>query len=460
MMRASPTKQVRSFVALRSEIQKKTRAIGETEAQADETLVGELITEAKMATAPAAGERVEHDMTTTYVARGGEDTSGVARATGETPTETARKTKQNEKKMKMCALCKSAQGRHSISNWFCGPTFHKIFGPALFQLTRKKKDQIGTIDPNLVICEGDMVCRCCASFSTFVVRDHSDCAYENRKEDARKVVIFAAYVLEKCGGELPRVPDVAELAGWEHEDAVVAQVAVGAWWHNFSSANKGERKKRVEESAPDEATKKALQYLAQCPMRDHGNRDVKGDARRVRILAKYVLEECDGELPRQKDRADLAGWEREDADMAQVQVGRWWHKFSTMNDGDRQKRVEESARDEATKKALQYLAQCKVRDKENAMRDVKGDARRVRLVATYVRDECGGQLPPDKHVAVIADWAHEGARVARVKVRRWWYNFSTRNGRKKLVEESARDAATQDALQYLAQCRGQRNSSR
>ena len=64
------------------------------------------------------------------------------------------------------------------------------------------------------------------------------------------------------------------------------------------------------------------------------------------------------------------------------------------------------------------------------------------------------------HVAAIADWAHEGAPVARVKVRRWWYNFSTRNGRKKIVEESARDAATQDALQYLAQCRGQRNWSR
>ena len=51
----------------------------------------------------------DQGMTTTYVARGGEDTSGVARATGETPTETARKTKQNEKKKKMCALCKSAK---------------------------------------------------------------------------------------------------------------------------------------------------------------------------------------------------------------------------------------------------------------------------------------------------------------------------------------------------------------
>ena len=143
------------------------------------------------------------------------------------------------------------------------------------------------------------------------------------------------------------------------------------------------------------------------------------------------------------------------ADMAQVKVGRWWYDFSSANKGERKQRVEESAPDEATKKALQYLAQCPSRDHGN--RDVEGDARRVRLAATYVRDECGGQLPSDKHVAAIADWAHEGARVARVKVRRWWYNFSTRSGRKKRVEESARDAATQDALQYLAQCRGQRH---
>ena len=96
----------------------------------------------------------------------------------------------------------------------------------------------------------------------------NNCAYENREEDARKVVIFAAYVLEECGGQLPRVHDVAALAGWEHEDADLAQVKVGDWWRNFSIKNDGDRKKRVEESAPDEATKKALQYLAQCPVRD------------------------------------------------------------------------------------------------------------------------------------------------------------------------------------------------
>ena len=55
--------------------------------------------------------------------------------------------------------------------------------------------------------------------------------------------------------------------------------------------------------------------------------------------------------------AELAGWEHEDADMAQVRVGAWWYHFSIMNDGARQKRVEESARDEETQQALRDLAQ-------------------------------------------------------------------------------------------------------
>ena len=91
-------------------------------------------------------------------------------------------------------------------------------------------------------------------------------------------------------------------------------------------------------------------------------RDVEGDSRRVRIFAKYVREKCHGRLPRHVHRAELAGWEREGADMAQVAVGRWWHKFSTMNEGERKQRVAASARDEATQDALQYLAQCPMRD--------------------------------------------------------------------------------------------------
>ena len=143
----------------------------------------------------------------------------------------------------------------------------------------------------------------------------------------------------------------------------MAQVAVGYWWYNFSIKNDGERKQRVAKWARDEATKKALQYLAQCEKRDKENArcDVEGDSRRVCILAKYVRETCDGELPRAREVAALAGWEREGAGVAQVQVGQWWRNFSIKNDGARKKRVEESARDEATQDALQYLAQCPMR---------------------------------------------------------------------------------------------------
>ena len=134
-----------------------------------------------------------------------------------------------------------------------------------------------------------MVCRSCASFSTFVVRDHSDRVYENRKEDARKVVIFATHVLEECGGLLPRFHDVADLAGWKSEDADMAQVKVGRWWYDFSSANKGERKHRVAASARDEETQEALQYLAQCEketVRDLRGNGIDRDEEQKRTMMK------------------------------------------------------------------------------------------------------------------------------------------------------------------------------
>ena len=120
-------------------------------------------------------------------------------------------------------------------------------------------------------------------------REKNNCAYENREEDARKVVIFATHVLEKCGGELPRKGDVAALAGWEHEDADLAQVPVGQWWWNFSSANKGERKQRVAASARDEETQEALQYLAQCEketVRDLRGNGIDRDEEQKRTMMK------------------------------------------------------------------------------------------------------------------------------------------------------------------------------
>jgi len=187
---------------------------------------------------------------------------------------------------------------------------------------------------------------------------HGNC---DVKDDSRRVRILAKYV-RKNG--LPTCRASAALADWEHEGADVAQVKVGKWWSRFSRHNGGERKKRVEtlaRLARDEETQKALRDLAQCKVQDHGNCDVEGDSRRVRILAKYVREELDGQLPRDKDVAALAGWAHEDAVVAQVKVAIWWRNFSRHNGGERKKRVEESAPDEETQDALQYLAQCPMR---------------------------------------------------------------------------------------------------
>jgi len=107
-----------------------------------------------------------------------------------------------------------------------------------------------------------------------------------------------------------------------------------------------------------------LQYLATCEKRNDSKLDVEGDSRRVRILAKHVQENYDGKLPRQKDCAELEGWDHENADVARVRVGQWWSNFATKDDGARKKRVEESTRDEATQKALRYLAECETRDRK------------------------------------------------------------------------------------------------
>jgi len=92
------------------------------------------------------------------------------------------------------------------------------------------------------------------------------------------------------------------------------------------------------------------------------------DTRKVVIFAKHVQENCDGNLPRQRDCAELEGWDRESAGTSRVQVGRWWYDFTTRNDGARKKRVvEAAARDDDTAKtqeALQYLATCAKRDEK------------------------------------------------------------------------------------------------
>ena len=309
------------------------------------------------------GSAAESGVTTTHVARGDEDASGVARAVGE-----------STKKKKKCVLCKTAQARRGIDVWHLGSKISNIFGPILYRFSRRKREQI-KINKSEVICKGDGLCIACALRSGQGGRDLIDLAFERRMEDTRKVVIFAKHVQEKCHGKLPRQTDCAELEGWEHESAGAARVQVGRWWYSFTTTKDGARKKRVVEAAArddDTKTQEALQYLATCERRNDSKLDVEGDSRRVRILAMYVEEKCDGKLPRTRDCAELEGWDHESAGTSRVQVGRWWCEFTTRNDGARKKRVVEAAArddDEATtQEAMQYLATRPQRDEKKRSR--------------------------------------------------------------------------------------------
>ena len=270
--------------------------------------------------------------------------------------------------------------------------------------------------------------------------------------DASRIALLLEFMDKDCDGQLPKWYVKYTLPGWNGPGLIHARQWIRALIRCCRLPGSPTRLEAVAALGHEEAA--LVADLLTREKQYHGNCDVEGDSRRVRILAKYVREELDGQLPRDKDVAALAGWAHEDAVVAQVKVAIWWRNFSRHNGGERKKRVEESAPDEATKKALQYLAQCKVRDKENARRDVEGDSRRVRILAKYVREKCGGQLPRQKDRAELAGWEREGAGVAQVQIGQWWRTFSINNGgeRKQRVEESAPDEETQDALQYLAQC--------
>ena len=141
--------------------------------------------------------------------------------------------------------------------------------------------------------------------------------------------------------------------------------------HRFS------RKQREQiKTNKSEVFRKGDRLCATCALRSgHGGRDRidlaferrMEDTRKVVIFAKHVQENCDGNLPRQRDCAELEGWDRESAGTSRVQVGRWWYDFTIRNDDARKKRVVEAvARDDDTKtqEALQYLATCAKRDEK------------------------------------------------------------------------------------------------
>jgi hypothetical protein len=279
--------------------------------------------------------------------------------------------------------------------------------------------------------------------------------------DASRIALLLEFMDKDCDGQLPKWYVKYTLPGWNgpREEAAIihARLWIYVVIHGCRRSGSPTRLEAVAALGHEEAA--LVADLLTREKQYHGNCDVEGDSRRVRIFAAYVRKNG---MPRVDDSAALADWEHEGAVVAQVKVGRWWSVFSSRNDGARKKRVEVLARDEATQEALQYLAQCEKR--HSGRFGVAGDSRRVRIFAAYVRKN---GMPTFRASVALADWEHEGADVAQVKVGRWWRNFSRHNGgeRKKRVAESAPDEATQEALQYLAQCekrdskrfKGQRN---
>jgi len=218
------------------------------------------------------------------------------------------------------------------------------------------------------VTAADVICRLChdhhSSNAGIAWMTQSEHVAEQAGWDARRIALLLEFMDKNCDGHLPHWTVTYTLPGWNGPREEAAIIHARLW---IVDLIRGPRRPgsptRLEAVA-------ALGHAAAVLVADlltrekpyDGNCDVKGDSRRVRILATHVLKKCDGQLPRKNDVAELAGWKREDADIAQVRVGSWWYNFSRQYDGARKKRVEESAPDEATKKALRDLAQCPMRD--------------------------------------------------------------------------------------------------
>jgi hypothetical protein len=182
------------------------------------------------------------------------------------------------------------------------------------------------------------------------------------------------------------------------------------------------------------------------------------DAIRIDLLLKFIDTNCDGQFPHCNVTCTLPGWNGPGQEAALINARRWIrHLIRGCRLPGSPTRLEAVAA--LGQKEAALVADLLTREKQyHGNCDVQGDSRRVCLFATYVLEEFDGELPPQKHVAALAGWAHADAVVARVQVGHWWYAFSGRNGgeRKKRVEtlaRLARDVETQKALRYLAQCK-------
>ena len=304
------------------------------------------------------------------VAQGGQGTSGAEPTGGadENPAEEATNTGKGNRK---CVLCNHADACRTVSMFFVGTLVFDMFDSVFNRYSRTKKKQIGTIDKNQTFRQGDGLCKTCSALFEDCVRDRVDWKFELIVDAARKLKILSAHVRDHLDGKLPRCPDVATLARWDHEDDGERDgVPVGKWWYNLNHPTDQERLKRLRKF--DEDSNNALQYLETCVLREDGHayRFTAHDARKLKIFSAHVRDHLDGKLPRQNDVATLARWDHEDAgERDGVPVGRWWYDLSLSKCEERLKRLRNF--DEDSKHAFEYLETCEPRKAKTRGRNAK-----------------------------------------------------------------------------------------
>jgi len=279
------------------------------------------------------------------------------------------------------------------------------------------------------------------------------------EEDMRRLAIFATYVRDQCHGELPLSGDsVCTLPGWNDPDSGAVDARIGQWWWDVTRNNDGARLRRMRESG-DEATMKTLEYLDKCKPREYKSRPaprVQEDMRRLPIFAMYVESQMEGQLPLATDSAPtLPGWNDPDAVAVDVSVGEWWKSVTRRDDGARLRRMRETG-DEATIKTLEYLDKCKPREKYKTgpAPRVQEDMRRLAIFATYVRDQCHGELPRQHDsVPTLPGWDDPGNVAVDARVGPWWSSVTQYDdgARLRRMRETG-DEATIKTLEYLDKC--------
>ena len=202
------------------------------------------------------------------VAQGGQGTSGAEPTGGadENPAEEATNTGKGKRKTSKCVLCNHADACRTVGMFFVGTLVFDMFDSVFNRYSRTKKKQIGTIDKNQTFRQGDGLCVTCSALFEDCVRDGLDWKCELIVDAARKLKILSAHVRDHLDGKLPRCPDVATLARWDHEDAGERHgVQVGMWWYDLNHSKCEERLKRLRNF--DDASKNALEYLETCEPR-------------------------------------------------------------------------------------------------------------------------------------------------------------------------------------------------